>query len=378
MPDISCYNSYYEVNLKRIAENYNKAIRYTGAKIMPVVKANAYGMGLVRVARFFEQQLGVEAMACAHVSEGVTLRENGILRSDIVVMGEALPHAMASAVAHDLQTVVWTKECAVALNAEAAGQQKVAKVHIKLNTGMNRIGVQAGEELAVLLDVLASLSHLQVAGVYTHFAQAGVQQDGYTLRQFASFQQGVEQIKARGFAPYYIHCCNTCASEWFNEAVAYSTHIRVGSLVYGYSDLDDGSNPMGVSEALSFRAFITGIRTVHSGEQVGYSGFFRPGQPTRIAIVSAGFGDCFYCLLGKKQAPVLVNGIETRLLDACMDQSFVDVTDIDCKVGDTVTFFGRSEQDTCLPPQQYTPFGQIYTAYMTLATDRVKRVYITE
>ncbi|MEG2143964.1 MAG: alanine racemase, partial [Oscillospiraceae bacterium] len=148
--DLSCYNSYYEVDLGKIAQNYYKIEKHTGAKVMPVVKANAYGLGMEEVAAFLNKKFDVGIFACAQVFEGVVLRESGITNTDILVMGPALPDALSAVVKYDLQIPAFTPLGVTDLNDAAVAQGKIAKVHIKIETGMNRIGVHGGVELKEL------------------------------------------------------------------------------------------------------------------------------------------------------------------------------------------------------------------------------------
>lgn len=375
--DLSYYNSYYEVNLPTIGENFRKIQAYIGkTQIMPVLKADAYGLGLVRIAQYLCQQCSVEVFACAQVCEGVTLRQNGIT-VPILILGPAPFHTLSYVVEYDLQIPVFSAEGLRQLDAEAKKQKKIARAQIKIETGMNRIGVKLGEPLDQLLAVLTECSNIEITGAYTHFVQADLGDDPFTRHQYMQYQAAVQQIEAQGISLTYRHTCNTPATEWFTEAVADSTHIRVGSLVLGYSDMEDGSNPIEVREALSWRSFITNIHTVYPGESVSYSRFFQPTVPTRVATVGVGFGDGLYNPLAKQSGPVLVNDTRTHYLDTCMDQCFVDVTGLDCKIGDEVTLFGYTKNGVLLSPKEFAPYGQIYTAHTSATSFRTQKIYLT-
>lgn len=374
----SYFNSYAEVSLPTIKSNCEKILAHTQRKIIPVLKANAYGMGLIPMAQYLCQNLPVDLLACAQTSEAVALRSGGLTDVGVLIIGPVPAHALSAVVAGDIQLPVFREDSARSLNEEAEKQGKIARIHIKIESGMNRIGVHIGEELDRLLQVLDTLPHLEVVGVFTHFVQADVRQDPFTLNQFDIFQQGVSQIQHHGISPQYIHCCNTCATEWFTEAIAFSTHVRVGSLFYGYSDMADGSNPINVVEPLSWRAYITTIKTVAPGQSIGYGQYFKPEKPTTIATISVGTGDGIYTHFAKNQGAIMVNDTVTKFLDTCMDQSFVDVTGIPCAVGDEVTIFGYSKNGVLLSPESFASYGQIYTTYMTSMSHRVERIYITE
>ena len=187
----------------------------------------------------------------------------------------------------------------------------------------------------------------------------------------------MEQLRGAGFPLAYVHCCNTGATEWYREAVEYSTHVRVGSLLFGYSDIADDSNPVQVRDILSWRSYIYHIKRVMPGESVGYDQFYKPDRPTDLAIVGVGFADGIFCPMAKRQGAVLVNDTRTHFVDTCMDQSFIDVTGLDCKVGDPVTFWGYSPSGGAyLSPKEFSKYGQIYTAYTSHCPERIKRVYL--
>lgn len=376
--ELSCYNSYYEINLETLFENYAKIGRYMApAAVMPVLKANAYGMGTLEIAQALTGRFNCPVIACSQVYEGLVLRENGIFTPDILILGPVLEQTLPHVVHWDLQIPLFTCQGVRALSREADRQGKRVKAQIKIETGMNRIGVLPGENLDALLQTLQQCPNIEITGAFTHFAQAEYRDDAFTKEQFQRFCSGVEQIRARGFALRYVHCCNTGASEWFSEAVAYSTHIRVGSLVFGYSDIADGSNPVGVQDMLSWRSHIHHIQHVSPGESVSYDQFFKPDRPTDLAVVGVGFADGLFCPMVRQGGAVLVNDTRTHFIDTCMDQCFIDITGIDCKIGDPVTFWGYSPSRAAyLSPEEFSQYGQIYTAYTSSCPDRIKRVYL--
>lgn len=375
--ELSCYNSYYEVDLGGILENYERIRRYIApAEVIPVIKANAYGMGTVEVARAMAERGGCPVLACAQVFEGLSIREAGILSPEILIIGPVADATIPHAVRNDLQIPLYTPQGVLALSAEATRQGKHVRAQIKIETGMNRMGARPGEELEQLLSTLAQCPNIEITGAYTHFVQAEIAGDEVTRQQFQRFQAGIRQIRDAGLSLRYVHCCNTGATEWFQEAVEFSTHVRVGSLFLGYSDLVGGSNPIGVQDVLSWRGTVAHVKTVYPGETVSYDCLFKPDKPTDIALVGVGFADGLFCPMCRHDGPVLVNGVRTHFIDTCMDQCFIDVTGIPCKAGDEVTFFGHSKTGAFLSPQEFSKYGQIYTAYTASAPERVKRIYI--
>lgn len=372
------YHSCIEVNLDIIKENVAKIRGYIGPdhQMIGVVKGDAYGLGAIPVARMLTEECGFDLLAVAHACEGIELRNAGIKQK--ILLMSAVPQAAIPEIVHyDLQMTVFSSEMVQALEHEAAKQGKRVSVHIKVETGMNRIGARPGEELAMLLDTLKSCSHISVEGCYTHFATSKEYQDAFALEQLARFKVGVQQIEASGIHPAYIHAANTGATVWLRES--YGTHVRCAGLMYGYSKMNDRSNPVGVVEAASWRTAITNIRSLQPGESAGYNRFFKPEKPARVALLGVGYVDGLHRDVALSNGPALVNGKRTHFVGACMDQSFIDVTDIDCKIGDVVTLIGCDGEERISPFElmDCAPFSTC-ASFFTSISNRVYRSWIHE
>ena len=376
--DIGMYNSYLEVDFGKMKESFRKVQAAAGTRgVIPVLKANAYGIGLIPMADFLVNTMGVSVMAVAQTSEGVLLRQGGFRQADIMLLGPAPLHAVPYAVENDLLLPVFNRENAQWINDEALKQGKKARVQLKIDTGMNRIGVREGAPLDELLDFLKTLPALQIVGVFTHFVNATYTDDPQTPVAYAKFEQAVAQLRAKGIDPRYIHCCNTGATSWF-KGDKISTHVRPGSLYMGYDSMDDGTNWLEVEEGISWRAFITNIHTVKAGESCGYCNHHVCEQDTVVATVDIGYADGLYRPMaqGGTGGVLLVNDSRCKYLATSMDQTMVDVTGVDCKVGDQVTVFGYSLGGAKLPLaelQNYT--NQNLSLPLCLTNHRVKRIY---
>lgn len=376
--DINCYNSYLEVDLGAVRENYRKVQAHVNGRcgIIPVVKANSYAMGIERIAALMEDEFTVKMLGVAQVYEGVRLR-GARIKCGLLVMGATPACGIKPALEAGLTLTVFRPEeiHLVAETAASLGKKSVA-VHIKINTGMNRIGANAGDELAALIAAIKACGSVEVSGVFTHFATSSAYGDANTLAQFELFKQAVAQVRHAGFAPEYIHCCNSGATVWLDEALDFCTHVRPGSLILGYDMMEDGSNPLGVREPMSWRAKLTNVRTVMPGEGVGYGRHFKPQAPTAVGTVDIGYGDGLYRPMVMCGGPVYVNDSKTCYLACCMDQCFVDVTGIDCKVGDEVTIVGYTAGGQLLSAFELEKFtGQCYQNALCSINDRVLRVY---
>lgn len=371
----NCFNSYMVSDVATLCENYKKIQQYVGPnkKVVPILKANAYGFGDVEAAKALIP-LGADLIAVAMVNEAVKLRENGI-DIPLLVLGGVSPNNLPYAVEYGIQTIVYTEENAAAIDAEAAKQGKIADVQIKLDTGMHRVGITPGAKLDKFLTFLKTLKNINVVGAFTHFATAETVDDPFTLEQYERFKEGIAQIKADGsFNLKYIHCQNTGATYWLKDDIC--THARPGAMLYGYCRMTDGSRPMPVKETMSVHAYITAINEIPVGESVGYGRYFMPDKPARVATVGMGYGDGLFRPHALGGGPVYVNETLTKYVGVCMDQLFVDVTDIDCKVGDEITVFGRTKGGQLLSAFDVADScGQIYQIFVSVNTARVGKVF---
>ena len=214
------------------------------------------------------------------------------------------------------------------------------EAQIKIETGLNRIGVRPGKDLEALVAAIRECGNIEIVCCFTHFSHSTEVNNQFTDEQYSVFAQGVEQLKALGYTNMrYIHCANTGATVWLEKAKEICTHVRNGSLYMGYSSMDDFANPLGVKEPFSWRAFITNIHEVTPGESVGYNRYFMPEKPTTVATISIGYGDGFYRPMAMNGGHVLVNDTMTKYDGICMDQTFIDVTDNDSKLRDEVNIF---------------------------------------
>lgn len=376
--EIGMYNSYLEVNFGKMKESYRKVQSAAGQRgVIPVLKANAYGIGLLPMADFLVNTMGADVLAVAQTSEGVALRQGGFRSPDIMLLGAAPRHALPYAIENELLLPVFNRETAQWASETAQALGRTARVQLKIDTGMNRIGVRQGAALDELLAFLKTLPALRVEGIFTHFVNATYTDDPQTPVAYAKFEQAVEQLRRAGFTPKYIHCCNTGATSWF-KGDRISTHVRPGSLYMGYDSMDDGTNWLEVEECVSWRAFITNIHTVPAGESCGYCNHHVCEKDTVVATVDIGYADGLFRPMaqGGTGGICLVNDSRCPYLATSMDQTMVDVTGVDCRVGDQVTVFGYSLGGAKLPLaelQAYT--GQNLSYPLCLTNHRVKRIY---
>ncbi len=370
-------NAYFKVDMNEVIRNYKRVQDYIGPNtdIIPVLKGNCYGYGLVPMAKLYAEHCGAKILANAAVYEAVSLRRAGI-DADIVVIGGIPQHLLPAITAYNLQCPLFDAVTAHRLSKLATEAGKSAKVHIKIETGMNRLGIQPGKPLKELIDLVKYLGNLEIIGVYSHFATSTADYyDSFALEQFRRFQDGVLQIREAGFDPRYIHCCNSAAAAWFSEAKDFSTHIRSCTSVLGHMAMEDGREPIGLVEPCEIGAYITNVHDIMPGESVGYGRAFITEKPMTVATISIGFADGIYPGWMRKQGPVLISGTKTRFLGCCMDQSFADVTGISCEIGQKAILIGKdgNEQITTWDMEQFC--GNTFEYLYGTIGSRVERIY---
>ena len=372
--DFMC-NTYVEVDTTQIQQNIANIRNHIGEnmEIIAVLKGNAYGMGLTEIGKFVTEHCGIKTIACAHTFEAVQLIEAGV-KSKYFVMGGVPYNNIKDVVSNNIETSAFSKKYLELLNAEAKAQSKKANVHIKIETGLNRIGVLIGEDLDNLCNLLKSLKNLNVNGIYTHFADAENTDKTYTHDQFDKFKKALVQVKQYNFNFEYVHAFNTAGASLMKDDEM--THIRVAGLLFGF---DTNPNPevrIDLKEVLSWKCFVTNLKTIGVGESVGYSRYFKAERPTKVATISSGYGDGYNRVLGMTGAEMIVNGKRAKLIGICMDQAFLDVTDMDdIKINDTVTMMGHDGDEYISVFELGDIMEQTYLATIATISSRVKRVY---
>jgi alanine racemase len=361
------------VDLEALAHNHRLLRVEMGPRvgILAVVKADAYGHGAVPIARLLEG-LGVFGFGVATVEEGVELREAG-LRSRILVLGAAFGRDHAEVVARDLTPVVGDPGD-VARFAEAAhGAGRVRfGVHVKVDTGMTRLGVEAGE-LEPFLRLCARHPAIRVDGLATHFAVADEKDPAGTDLQLARFVACLDRARAMGADPQLIHAANSAAALRFPRTRF--DLVRTGLALYGSVPSRFVPDP-GLLPVLSLTTRINAIRHVPAGTGVSYGWTARLDRPSVVATLPLGYADG-YPRSASNRAQVLVRGRRAPLVGTvCMDLCMVDVTDVPgVEVGDAVTLLGRDGEASIAPGELAAWAGGIVYEITSGLSRRVPRTY---
>lgn len=294
-----------------------------------VVKADAYGHGIVPVSQC-AVTCDVDWLSVATVAEGVALREAGIT-APVLVLSPVLPLDAETLARHRLRNMVEEPEAAHALSVAAQRQGITLKLHLKVDTGMARFGVQP-DQAADLASRIVSMPGLELEGIATHFSSAAVDLE-YTEGQYREFLRVIEQIEARGIHIPLVHCVNSAALIRFNKNL--HQLVRSGIVAFGIRNVP--SPDLDLQAVLTWRTRIMALRDIPAGKRVGYSGTWVTERRTRLATLGAGYADGYPRELSNKGV-VLIHGQEAPIRGiVCMDQTMVDVTDIpDAHIGDVV------------------------------------------
>jgi len=355
-----------EIRLSAVRKNLKK-LKETAApaRLLFVVKANAYGHGSVELSRLAEREGLAWGFGVSSVEEGLALRSAGI-KSPVLVLGSLYPfESFLEAINADLMVTIASLDAARQVVAAARKLGKKAVCHIKLETGMGRIGARKPSVLKIY-DELSSSDAVSVAGMYTHLSSADTD-DEYTGMQLSIFSETAGELEARGAAGLVLHAANSSAA--LNYPVSRMDIVRCGIAAYGLAE--------GFEPAMSLKTRIVFIKNVREGAYVSYNKSFRTDRPMKIATIPAGYGDGYIRRFSNK-ADVLIGGKRCRVLgNVTMDMTMVDVTAVkDAAVGSEAVLLGRQGAEEVTAQELADIAGTITYEIVTLISARVPRVYV--
>ncbi|MGA8029055.1 MAG: alanine racemase [Bryobacteraceae bacterium] len=371
------YRSWVEVSRARIASNF-QAIRTLvgpGVEVMPVVKADAYRHGAVEVSRTLEEQ-GVRWLAVSSAEEGIALRDAGI-RARILVMADFLPFTREAMLAYGLTPVIHSLVDLAELNRISAARGQTCRYHLKVDTGMSRLGVYPDPN--VVGEAILNAKHIELEGLMTHFASAANYQSTQTDNQIEAFDKLMHGLDRAGIHPAFAHLSSTIPVA-YGRREAWQRMVRPGHAIYGYVSPARGHAPpkiLQVKPALTWRATVLSVKNIEPGALIGYGGMFRATRPMRVAVLAAGYADGIPHRLSNRGS-VIVHGRSAPIVGAVsMDLTSVDVTDSPATMaGDAVTLLG-SEGSVSIDAQQIAKLaGTISYSVLCGIHARVKRLYV--
>ena len=334
------YRVYAEINLDAIVKNVDNLMALTkeNTGALAVVKADGYGHGDVAVAKAVAQK--VTGYAVATLDEAVNLRENGA-KKPILVLGYVDPYEFAILVSYEITATVFDVETAQLLADAARVQKKQAHCHIKVDTGMRRIGLEPDENGIAIVKQITALKELSADGIFTHFAASDETDKTSAEHQFKLFTDFTGRLEKEGIHFTYRHCANSAAV--IDMPDTYKDMVRLGIAMYGMYPSDEvNKDKVQLKPALELKSHVTMVKTVPAGERVSYGGTFTTQHETKLATVSVGYGDGYPRNLSSK-GYVIIRGHKVPIVGrVCMDQMMVDATSIpDIQRNDVVTLIGK-------------------------------------
>jgi alanine racemase len=383
-----------EVSLPALAHNFRAIRDYvnppgekrkTPRKVLCIVKGNGYGHGGPQVAKALEK-FGSDWFGVASAGEGIELRVFGV-RKPILVLGGFWPGEEKNLLEHDLTPAIHRCEQVACYEAAAAKlRRKHAPIHLKLDTGMNRLGIEP-KDIECFARQLAKCRHLKLDGVFTHFASSEVLTDTptgcQTAQQLERLHGAVERLRALRIDPGLIHFANSAAIAARPET--WADMVRPGAILYGYHP---GFDPMErrtefetklvLRPVMSLRARILNIRSVASGEGVGYNASWVAKRPSRVAVVAAGYHDGVHRSLGNRGQFAIRGHMAPMIGIVSMDVTMLDVTDVpDATVGDVATLYGEDGDHTYPANVIARSIGTVTSDLLSGVGGRVPRIYLS-
>ena len=363
--------TYLEVDLERLAENYRViAAHVAPARVMPILKANAYGHGLVEVARKLEA-VGAPYVGVAYVEEGLRLRQHGV-RLPILVLGGILGSQIPRFVEHDLTLTASSVDKLRAIDEHAAALGRPATVHLKIDTGMERIGVH-WYSADGLLEASLSCRHVRVEGIFTHFANADARDLRHARLQLERFHEVLRFYERRSLPAPLRHAASSGAILTLPES--HLDLVRPGVLFYGVGPSAEVPATIAVRQALRWVTRVVYFKVVKPGHPVSYGSTWAPADLTRVVTLPAGYGDG-YCRAMSGRAEVILHGKRYPVVGRiCMDQIMVSIGWDAAHNGDEAVLLGESGAAAITIEELAAWAGTIPHEVLTSINTRVPRVY---
>jgi alanine racemase len=383
-----------EVSLGALTHNFQSIRKYvnppeekrkTPRKILSIVKGNGYGHGGPEVAKALEKA-GSDWFGVTCTDEGIAVRKAGV-RKPVLILTSFVPGEEMRLVEHDLTAVLHRCEQLALLDRAAGrrGGKKRVPFHLKIDTGMNRLGI-AASDVECFARQLGKCKHLELTGIFSHFASSEVFTNTavgqQTREQEERFYGAVERLRALGVDPGIIHLANSAAIVTRPET--WADMVRPGAILYGYHP---GYDPMEMREeaekrlplkpVMSLRSRIISMRNVPAGAGVGYNATFVPKRPSRIGVLAAGYGDGIHRSLGNRGNVLLRGKLVPIVGIISMDVTMIDVTDVpDAEIGDAATIYGTDGTASLLANFVARSIGTVTSDLLCAVSQRVPRLYV--
>ncbi|HEX9023217.1 MAG TPA: alanine racemase [Geobacteraceae bacterium] len=367
-----------EIDLAALRHNFSqiKKVIPAGCGILAVVKADAYGHGFMDIALELDE-LGVNAFGVAFLAEGIQLRKSGIDRP-VLVLGGLYPGQEKKCIGFNLSTTIFSPEQARLLNYVAGKLYRKARVHVKIDTGMGRLGIShrdAGE----FFNKLKGMKNIELEGIASHFAAADeldAESSDYTERQAAIFAKVLTQAREEGLSPQYVHIANSAAA--FSRKLPFCNLVRPGIALYGALPSRDFEGKIDLRPVMRLKSKVAMLKWIEPGTSVSYARRYTAQEKTMVASVPVGYADGYSRALTNR-GEAIVRGKRARVIGTvCMDWIMLDVSDVPgVAVGDDVTLLGCDREGNCIHAEELAEkSGTIPYEIFCGISKRVPRVYI--
>ena len=373
-----------EISLNAIEHNYN-VIRNKvadGTKVCCVIKADGYGHGAVELSQIYEK-LGADFFAVSNIDEGIEIRKSGS-KLPIVILGYTPVSEAINLAAYNISQAVFSLEYAKELSEKCVEEDCICKMHIKVDSGMSRIGFMCQEfprdEYSIEeICEACCLPNLEVEGLFTHFCVSDEDAEGreFTNKQYENFIHVRDSLKKRGVDISVVHCSNSGAIEDYPETCC--DMVRAGIILYGLAPSSKLADRLDLVPAMTLKTVVAFVKEVQKGATISYGRTFTADRRMKIATVPIGYADGFI-RQNAKDGYMTVNGKKAKIVGRiCMDQTMLDVTDIeDVKTGDEVVVFGTGENGEPTADSLAENTGTINYETVCLVGKRVPRIYIKD
>ena len=368
-----------EIDLDAIAQNVREIRRITGKRteIMGAVKADAYGHGVMETVRTMLDN-GVTRLAVSMLDEAVQLRKLGI-NVPILILSYTDPARAEEIILNEVTQTVFSHDLARALSEAGVRLNRNVKIHVKVDTGMTRVGFMPGYSAVKNILEISSLPHIIIEGLFTHFASADENDKSYTLMQFEKFMSICSELGRVGVHVPVKHVCNSAGIIEFPEM--HLDMVRPGIILYGlYPSNEVDSHKMSLKPAMTLKANVILVKDVDEGTCISYGRTFKTSRKSRIATIPIGYADGYTRLLSNK-GKVLIHGRTAPVVGrVCMDQCMIDVSDLgeEVKTGDEVVLFGRQGDASISVEEVAADIGTISYEVVCIIGKRIPRVYLKD
>ena len=366
------HSIWLEINLGAIRRNIQRIQKHTGRPVMAVVKANAYGHGILEVSRA-AAQAGASFLCVARIEEALKIRQAGI-DTPILVMGYTKPNKVAEAIDLNISLTVSDNGTAKAYQKAAQIHGQQLNIHAKIDTGMGRLGVLAEEGLN-FCQWLFDQDNLHLEGVYTHFACADELNNPATDNQINKFDEVLKQLDKAGIKPGLIHAANSAASIYYPDS--WYGAVRPGIAIYGLDPSPDAPLPPDFERALAWKCLLSSVKILPKGSGVGYGHKYTTVGDERIGVAAIGYADGFRRW---KENVALLRGERIHQSGAvCMDQTMWFLDNVPgAEVGDEVVIIGQQGKEMITAEEIAATWGTINYEVVCGLTDRVHRIFTEE